>query len=172
MNSLADSPWLGAALLRASHAETTQSHEDFGVVLAATLTLLGLIIGFIFSMAINRYDQRKTYEEAEANAQPTPMLALVASGMNDVLDSQGYAQASWSNRIPLAAWLLMAVIAMLCTAMIGYSAARTRRIRLALLVLPFAVAVSFMLIADIDSPRGGQIRVEPQNLLSLAALLH
>ena len=35
---------------------------------AATLTLLGLIIGFSFSMATTRYDLRKTYEEAEANA--------------------------------------------------------------------------------------------------------
>ena len=43
-------------------------HEFFSVVQAATLTLLGLIIGFSFSMAISRYDQRKNYEEAEANA--------------------------------------------------------------------------------------------------------
>src|SRR6478735_11255112 len=42
--------------------------EDFSVILAATLTLLGLIIGFSFSMAISRYDQRKNYEEEEANA--------------------------------------------------------------------------------------------------------
>ena len=42
--------------------------EDFGFILAATLTLLGLIIGFSFSMATSRYDQRKNYEEAEANA--------------------------------------------------------------------------------------------------------
>jgi hypothetical protein len=40
--------------------------EDFGVILAATLPLL--IIGFTFSMATNRYDQRKNLEEAEANA--------------------------------------------------------------------------------------------------------
>ena len=39
-----------------------------GLVLGATLTLLGLIIGFTFSMAISRYEQRKNYEEAEANA--------------------------------------------------------------------------------------------------------
>ena len=32
-------------------------HEDFGVILTATLTLLGLILGFTFSMAVNRYDQ-------------------------------------------------------------------------------------------------------------------
>jgi hypothetical protein len=31
------------------------------------------------------------------------------------------------------------------------------------------VAVSFLLIADIDSPRGGVIRVHPQNLESLQA---
>ena len=42
--------------------------EDFGVILAATLTLLGLIIGFTFSMALTRYDQRKDCEEQEANA--------------------------------------------------------------------------------------------------------
>jgi len=40
--------------------------QDFGIVIPATLTLLGLIIGFSFSMATNRYDQRKNYEEAEA----------------------------------------------------------------------------------------------------------
>src|SRR6266581_3712214 len=45
--------------------------EDFGVIAAATLTLLGLIIGFSFSMAVSRYDQRKNYEEAEANAIST-----------------------------------------------------------------------------------------------------
>jgi hypothetical protein len=42
--------------------------HDFGVVQAATLTLLGRITGFSFLMAISRYDLRKTYEEAEANA--------------------------------------------------------------------------------------------------------
>ena len=42
--------------------------EDFNTVLTATLTLLALIIGFSFSMAVSRYDQRKNNEEAEANA--------------------------------------------------------------------------------------------------------
>ena len=40
----------------------------------ATLTLLALIIGFTFSMALNRYDQRKIYEEEEANAIGTEYL--------------------------------------------------------------------------------------------------
>src|SRR5271156_1361262 len=45
-----------------------QERDDFAVVQTATLTLLGLIIGFSFSMATARYDLRKNYEEAEANA--------------------------------------------------------------------------------------------------------
>jgi hypothetical protein len=51
-------------------------HEDYNLVLAATLTLLGLIIGFTFSMAISRYDLRKSYEEAEANAIGTAYLRI------------------------------------------------------------------------------------------------
>jgi hypothetical protein len=40
-----------------------------------------------------------------------------------------------------------------------------------MLVLPFIVSISFFLIADIDSPRGGVIRVQPQNLVSLSRSL-
>src|SRR5271154_5677295 len=49
-------------------------HQDLDLLTAATLTLLGLIIGFSFSMANTRYDQRKNYEEAEANAIGTEYL--------------------------------------------------------------------------------------------------
>jgi hypothetical protein len=43
--------------------------------------------------------------QAPAAAQPTPVVALAVSGMNDVLNSRGYTQAAWLNRIPLAAWV-------------------------------------------------------------------
>src|SRR5437764_918828 len=51
-----------------------EQNEHLGVILAATLTLLALIIGFSYSMATNRYDQRKNFEEAEANAIGTEIL--------------------------------------------------------------------------------------------------
>ena len=205
---------------------------DFGDVLVATLTLLALIIGFSFSMAVSRYDQRKNYEEAEANAigteyvradllpaadgvklrerlrkyleqrilsyttrderrlkqidadtatlqsdlwsvaqsaasaQPTPVTALAVSGMNDVLNSQGYTQAAWWNRIPIGAWALMGAIAICCNLLFGYHAREPGA--LLFLVLPLTVSIAFFLIADIDSPRGGVIRVLPQNLVSLS----
>jgi hypothetical protein len=215
-----------------------REREDIAVVLTATLTLLGLIIAFSFSMAINRYDQRKNYEEAEANAigteylradllpaadaarvralllsyldqrvlfyrtrdeqelrqinaqtaklqtalwsavqapavvQPTPVAALSVAGMNDVLNSQGYTQAAWWNRIPLAAWGLMAAIAICSNVLVGFGARNVKAEFFLLPVLPLVVSIAFLLIADIDSPRGGVIRVNPQNLVSLSQSLH
>jgi len=228
---------IGASVLRRQLGLGEEVREDFGVILAATLTLLGLIIGFSFSMAVSRYDQRKNLEEAEANAigteyvradllppadaakvralirsyvdqrvlfyttgageelrhinertaqlqtelwaavqapaaaQPTPIVGLVVWGMNDVLNSQGYTQAAWWNRIPLAAWGLMALIAICCNLLVGYGTRNPRMERTLLLILPLVVSIAFLLIADIDSPRGGVIRVHPQNLLSLAESL-
>src|SRR5664279_5144089 len=63
--------WLAAqfgAYLRRRRPMEDELREDFGLIEAATLTLLGLIIGFSFSMSTTRYDLRKNYEEAEANA--------------------------------------------------------------------------------------------------------
>jgi hypothetical protein len=206
---------------------------DFGLVQGAALTLLGLIIGFSFSMATGRYDLRKNYEEGEANAigteyvradllpadeasrvkallreytaqriryytagrfddidqirsdfekvqdqlwaavaqtansNPTPMHALVISGMNDVLNSEGYTQAAWWNRLPTGAWALMFAIALFCNFLVGFGGHKLAPTLF--VVLPLVVAVSFFLIADIDSPRGGVIRVVPQNLIRLQA---
>jgi hypothetical protein len=228
---------IGVSLFKRRMLEK-DAREDFSVILAATLTLLALIIGFSFSMATNRYDLRKNYEEAEANAigteylradllpaadaervqallvkyidqrvlfytirdeqqiakinadtaqlqaelwsaikqsadsRPAPIIALVASGMNDVLNSQGYTQAAWWNRIPIAAWGLMAAIAVCSNLLIGYGARDIKTERILLLVLPLVVAIAFFLIADLDSPRGGVIRVSPQNLISLSESLH
>ena len=63
--------WLSARLgaeFRKQQLLEDDLRHDLDVVVGATLTLLGLIIGFTFSMAVNRYDQRKNYEETEANA--------------------------------------------------------------------------------------------------------
>src|SRR5215475_694412 len=59
---------IGDFLRSKIHSLNDAEREDFGVVQNATLTLLALLIGFSFSMAISSYDQRKNYEEAEANA--------------------------------------------------------------------------------------------------------
>ena len=62
--------------MSSARSSTAQPSSDFNMALTATLTLLGLIIGFSFSMAMSRYDQRKNYEEAEANAIGTEYLRV------------------------------------------------------------------------------------------------
>jgi hypothetical protein len=225
----------GALLRKRSKVLQEDDLQDLSFLTGAVLTLLGLLIGFSFSMAISRYDQRKNYEEEEANAigteyvrtdflpgddaaavrgllkkyldqrvqfyeirdqsrldqintetarlqnemwskvrsaasgQPNPVMAVVVSGMNDVLNTQGYTQAAWWNRIPVAAWGLMAAISVGCCVLIGVGVRHPRG--LVFLIVPVAVSISFLLIADIDSPRGGLIRVVPQNLISLSQSL-
>jgi hypothetical protein len=209
--------------------------EHFSLILGATLTLLGLIIGFTFSMAVNRYDQRKSFEEQEANAigteylrlkvlpqaeaakahalmreylnqrivfytnrdpvilrecrvkasrlqsdlwaavvpwaadQPNAVAALVLSGMNDVFNSEGYTEALWRNRVPVAAWILVIAIAVFSNFLVGFrSEANSSRL---LIVLPIALSLSLFMIAEIDTPRSGVIRIHAQNLESLSSSL-
>ena len=228
--------WIGSSFRRKRGPSADQYPDELRFILGSILTLLGLIIGFTFSMAVSRYDQRKNYEEQEANAigteyvradllppadaakvrallktyvnqrilqyrargaqkvrqidaqiaqlqeemwsvaakygagQQSAVTALAVAGMNDVLNSQGYTQAAWWNRIPTAAWVFMIAISVFCNFLIGYATHKTRAFLF--LVLPVALSISFFLIADIDSPRGGVIHIRPQNLESLAKSLH
>jgi hypothetical protein len=90
--------------------------------------------------------------------------------MNDVLNSQGYAQAAWFNRIPVAAWTLLITIAIFCNLLIGYGA--RGRSAFLFMVLPVALSISLFVIADIDSPRGGVTHLQPQDLQLLIDSLH
>ncbi len=229
------SAWAGTRLRGMRRVVDNDGRKDLGTVQGAALTLLALLIGFSFSMAVGRYDQRKNYEEAEANAigtaylqadllqaidaarlrqllrayidqrisfymtvddahqldqintstsvlqhdlwsvvrpiaiaSPSPITALLVSRMNDVLNSEGYTQAAWWNRIPAAAWLLMVIIAITCNALVGYNTHQlTGKFRI-VFVLPAIVSVAFFLIADVESPRRGMIHVAPENLMRVA----
>jgi hypothetical protein len=65
----------------------------------------------------------------------------------------------------------MGVIAVIAHLLFGYGARNAKAERILLTVLPLVVSISFLLISDIDSPRSGIIRVNPQNLTSLVESL-
>ena len=102
-----------------------------------------------------------------ARVNQSNTIALVVSGMNDVFNAQGYVQASWWARIPATAWVLMAAIAICANLIVGFGARNFKKNIALFMIFPFVIAISFFLIADIDSPRGGVIRIEPRNLLEL-----
>ena len=218
------------------HKLASADRAEFDLVRNAMFTLLGLMVGFAISMAVSRYDLRKSYEEAEANAigteylrldllspettaaarallrtyvgeriafyrdrdpnrqektdaatmetmdalwaaivpeaktRQTPTDALVASGMTDVLNSQGYTLAAWRNRLPVEVWMLLLVIAAGCNFLIGFGAERLSPVTHA--ILPVTAALAFLLIADVEGPRNGFVRVGPVNLEDIAAAMH
>ena len=234
---LALSAWAGGLFAARRETIASESRDDFNVIQTSTLTLLGLIIGFTFSMALNRYDQRKNLEEEEANAigtaylradllpadnasrlkailkqyagvrvrhyttrdaaelasldasigklqndmwaavkdgvqeQQTPIRALAIASINDVINAQGYTQAAWWNRIPHGAWILMLMLALCANFLVGLGARQPKAELRLMSVFPLIVAGAFFLIADIDAPRGGVIRVAPLNLQALDASL-
>ena len=225
--------WAGVAVLTRLKQQVIELHDDLHLVENATLTLLALIIGFTFSMAVGRYDQRKNLEEAEANAigteyarlelmpteiadkarallrayadarisfyrnrepeqqrktdaeatrmldqlwgtiapeaeaRPTAVAALVASGMNDVMNSQGYTLAAWRNRLPVEVWMLLILVATCSSFLIGVGAEKLSVTTRA--ILPVTVSLAFLLIADVEGPRSGWVQVEPTNLDDAAA---
>ncbi|SDR27871.1 hypothetical protein SAMN05443245_4195 [Paraburkholderia fungorum] len=106
----------------------------------------------------------------DSRSQPTPLAALAVSGINDVLTSETNTRAGWRTQIPLAAWALMAVIAICCNLLMGFCAGSRKRTAL-LIVLPLVISISFTLISDIDVPGRGVIRVSPVNLERIASTL-
>lgn len=60
----------------------------------------------------------------------------------------------------------MGLVAISCNLLIGYNERRKHVILL--LVFPIVVSISFLLIADIDSPQGGIVQIPPQNLITLS----
>lgn len=100
--------------------------------------------------------------------QATPTNALLMSGMNAVDDALGNTTAAWKNRIPMVAWMLLGIIAICSNLLIGFSSKNFKNDRIFFLFFPFVVATSFYLIAEIDSPRGGIIKIAPENLQKLS----
>ena len=64
---------------------------------------------------------------------------------------------------------MMGLIAIAANLILGYGERQTDSVLL--LVLPVVASIAIFLIADIDSPRGGIIRVLPQNLITLSQSL-
>ena len=81
-----------------------------------------------------------------ARTNQTPMTMLIVSGMNDVLNSQGYVQAAWWNRIPYTAWSLMAAIAICANLLVGFGARNFQKNIGLFMIFPFVISVSFFLI--------------------------
>lgn len=227
--------YLGHSYRRRREEAQGAERADLSAILHADLTLLALLIGFAFAMALGHYDERKNLEEAEATAigtaylradllpagaaaqarellrryaeqrirfyrerdperlpqirsetdrleaglwslvtgqaaaGPTPIAALGVSGMNDVVNSEARTEAAWRRHVPVTVWWLIGLVALAGNLLLGVSEKRKSAAILA--ILPLVVAVPLFLIADLDTPRAGLIRVVPLELMTHAKAL-
>ena len=108
--------------------------------------------------------QDELWQQSVAAAQlsPTPITALFAQSLNQTIDLSEERLAALENRIPSAIWLMLTLISLLTCLTVGYSL--RRRFVLSMLVTPLMISIVMALVADLDSPRSGLIRIAQQSL--------
>ena len=107
---------------------------------------------------------------AAAQQTPTPIVAIYAQALNEMIDLDSERVAAVRNRIPTDIWMLLALLSIMTSVVVGYG--QRHRSVLATFVPVLMVAIAVSLIADLDSPASGFIQVSQQSLQSLSAELH
>lgn len=209
------------------------TEDELKIVLGATLSLFGLLIGFILSFAISGYNTRMAAEENEAiavgnafqrttllqdshqeqakkilldylslriqffetadddqraeirmesirmqtrmwtlisriaKANPDPIIATALNACNDLYIAQQKTMASWRHQIPGAAWAILIVFGLCSNFLIGYNIRGKSGRNALIFVIPAVTALALFMIAEIDVPGKGIIRVAPDNLKAI-----
>ena len=116
--------------------------------------------------------QQKLWTEAETVGWKNPnsiVVGLFVQSLNEVIDLHAKrVQAGLRSRIPGAIWLGLFAVASLSLATMGYHAglSGTRR-SLAILAVAVTFSVVIELIADLDRPQEGVLRISQQALLDV-----
>ena len=125
--------------------------------------------------ALNRQTQRtkalqgQLWQQIVAVTQQsqTVVVATYLQALNDMIDVSEKRLAAFENRVPKTVWLIIFVVAVFQSFATGFSL--KRRFWFSLVMTPLVIGVVMALLADLDSPRTGLIRIE-QN--SMERLVH
>jgi hypothetical protein len=93
---------------------------------------------------------------------PNSVTPIFVQSLNQLGDLVEKRLAAEENRIPSAIWLMIILIAVMACLITGYC--MRRRLLLEMIVLPLTVAIVLALVAELDSPRTGLIRVGQQSM--------
>ena len=101
-------------------------------------------------------------------ANATIFVSLYLQSLNDVIDFHGNRLADLGLRVPGVIWAVLYAITALAMTSMGYQTGLAGR-RRPLAQTPFAAAFAavMLLIADLDRPGGGWIRVSQQPMADL-----
>lgn len=105
------------------------------------------------------------------NRTQTPVMASVLTAYNQLLVSKQQTQAVWKRQIPDAVWLVLILLAASACFLIGNHIPDSHGHHFYLLLLPALTSLVLFMIAEIDIPGQGVIRVTPDELERLEASL-
>lgn len=115
--------------------------------------------------------QRQLWSHAVATGEkkPTPVTALFISSLNDVIDLHAKrVTMGVRNRLPITIWGALYFTAIVAMAGVGYHAGLTSATRtIASLALVLTFSGILWLIADLDRPQEGLMKVSQQAMIDL-----
>jgi hypothetical protein len=125
-----------------------------------------------FQAALTRSEDLESllWEKAAAAGRrdPNDITGLFGESINDVIDIDVKRIAAMRNRLPMAVWVSLYAMAILGLAGMGYHAGLDRSTRpVAVLIMTLAFSGVLGLIADLDRPREGFLRVSEQALIDV-----
>jgi hypothetical protein len=98
------------------------------------------------------------------------VAAAYMSSLNQVIDLYEKRIASLENRVPISVWLLIFSVSAIAVFTRGLTLAK--RFWLTVLLAPLTIAITVTLIADLDTPSSGFIRLDQRALLRLKVEMH
>jgi hypothetical protein len=105
-----------------------------------------------------------------AAAGPTPIISLYIASLNDTIDLEAKRIAARRNRVPISIWAMLFLLSILACLSFGFSL--RRRFLLSMIVVPLMISIVMALIADLDTPNRGFIRVDLDSIQRLQSDLH
>jgi hypothetical protein len=128
--------------------------------------------------ALRRSEQLHTRLWAEAEAAGTKhpesiQVGLFVQALNETIDLHTTrVVAALYSRIPLTVWIALYSLTALSMMGVGYHAGLTSKTRsLAFPILAVTFSAVMILVADLDRPREGMLRVSQQALVDLRATM-
>lgn len=111
--------------------------------------------------------QERLWEDVDelSKTDRSAIMASYISSLNEIIDLHGKRLAAFENRIPITIWLMIVSVALI--AVFARGLALGRRFWLTLALAPVTIALVVALIADLDTPSAGLIRLDDRAMQRL-----
>ena len=123
------------------------------------------------SEAANRskHIQAQLWADAVVVAQTdrTGVMATYVNALNETIDLHDKRIAALENRIPISIWFLILSVSVI--AIFSRGLTLTRRFWLTLVLAPISIAIVVALVADLDTPSTGIVRLDQRAMQRLKA---